>query len=163
MRNFVKRRPVLTFLVIGLFSYMIHASWLRAYGRTVATYNCSIGSVAHLVYLRERNISGLTEFIILDRIFHGRGSDYEYWTELRRGRHLVAVSDRCSWDSMNYMDPRIDTADAVGTTISLDPRPPYQIVHHFPWLFPVPTGLPPFKISGMIPNGLALFLVSTTM
>ncbi|MDB6028125.1 MAG: hypothetical protein JWM68_4348 [Verrucomicrobiales bacterium] len=121
-------------LVLVLVTFVARAYWLRTYGRVVASEEVQIGSVPHQVVLRERCMSDLFKFVILDRILHDRLSEYEYWTELQRNGRLVAVSKRFHWDSTTYDHPRIDSADISGATVSLHSHPQHPVVQRFEWL-----------------------------
>ncbi|HSI15248.1 MAG TPA: hypothetical protein VK961_24580 [Chthoniobacter sp.] len=130
-----KITPARFFLIafVALFIFFAaQTGWFLAFGRVVASSTVELGSVPHRVILRERCISDPIT-ATLDRLGPGRVAEYEYWTELRSGRRLVAASDRETWDSSHYDYPRIDTADASGATVSLDPRLSYPSIYRFEW------------------------------
>lgn len=126
------KKLIIAALLVALILFAVNASRLRMFGRVMDSREIGIGSVPHRVVLRERCVSDLVHFILLDRILRDRLSEYEYWTELRRDGQLVAVSDRYHWDSTAYDDPRIDSADSAGATVSLHPSRPS--VCRFEWL-----------------------------
>lgn len=128
-----KQLLVLVIAVLAVV-FLVNTFRFRAFGRVVATHSCHINGVSYRVLLRERCISGLDYYLLLDRVLRSRVSEYEYWAELRRWGRLAAVSERFRWDSTAYDYPRIDSADPLGTTVALDPRPPYPSVHRFDWL-----------------------------
>lgn len=105
----------------------------RAFGRVVATKSVTIDSVPHRVLLRERAFSAL-DIYFLDRISHGRSSEYEYWTELRLNGNTVAVSNRFHQDSTTFDDPQIDSADSSAATVILDPQSPHPSDYRFRWV-----------------------------
>ena len=106
--------------------------YLSHFGRIVSSLDIQMENVAHRVVLRERCFDPVNA--VLDRVTPGQQGDYEYWTELYRGKSLVATSDRENWGGdTSYPHAIIRNADSTGVTVDLEGQGPKPDLNRFEW------------------------------
>lgn len=105
--------------------------YLSHFGRVLSSLDIQLENVAHRVVLRERCYDPLNA--VLDRLTPRQQGNYEYWTELYRGKNLVAMSERETWGDTSYAHAMIQSADSKGVTVNLDRQEPKPYFNLFEW------------------------------
>ena len=137
-----KRKLILLVIVLGsvgasevAFVASIHR--LEEFGSVMASKDVIVDSRPRRVVLMERNTGGF-DAILLDRIGSKGNGKYEYWAELHDGARLLALSHSISRSSSWFDYANIDTADAAGTSVTLNPADTSPLAHRFDWVFLTP-------------------------
>jgi len=123
VKNLTPQKIICIVALVALAVFATNTYRFRAFGRVVARQSVQVGSVPHRVVVRERCISSLDTYIILDRVLRSRNPEYEYWAELRTGGKLAAKTDPYHLDSFAFDRVSVASADSRAAVVLLDGDP----------------------------------------